>query len=146
MKTVTDENFTKQLFPEELYKRFGKDADQYVRYYQENMEYLHSSGGRIDVDEDVKGLGLSNRKVELLDRCISLLEDKEKHDLALRILKRYTLESFQEAKDWRAWLEKNRDRLFFTDTGGYKFMTAPVSVATAAKGPKRTSRLGNGDK
>ena len=146
MKTVTDENFTKQLFPEELYKRFGKDADQYVRYYQENMEYLHSSGGRIEVDEDVKGLGLSNRKVELLDRCISLLEDKEKHNLALRILKRYTQESFPEAKDWRAWLAKNRDRLFFTDTGGYKFMTAPVSVARAAKGAATTSRPGNGDR
>jgi hypothetical protein len=146
MKTVTDENFTKNLFPQELYKRFGKDADQYIRYYQENMEYLHSAGGRIEVDEDVKGLGLSNRKIELLDRCVSLLEDQEKRDLALRILKRYTLENFQDAKEWREWLEKNRDRLFFTDTGGYKFMTAPASVTTAAKGTATTSIPRNSDK
>jgi hypothetical protein len=140
MKTVSDENFTKQLFPEELRKRFGKDADKYVSYYEENMEYLHSSGGRIEVDEDVKGLGLSNRKVELLERCISLLEDQEKRDLGQRILKRYTLENFTESKQWREWLEKNRQRLFFTDTGGYKFLSAPVSVATSTKGAATTSR------
>jgi hypothetical protein len=66
----------------------------------------------------------------LLDRCIDLLGKGEKKDLALRVLKRYTRESFADAQEWRAWLEKNRDHLFFTDTGGYKFLVAPSSLAT----------------
>jgi len=76
VKTASDENFINNWFPEDLRKRFGKDADKYVKYYQENMEYLHPAEGRIrfEVDEDVKRLGLSNRKIELLDRCVRLLD------------------------------------------------------------------------
>ena len=140
VKTVTDEKFINQLFPEELRKRFGKDAEKYMQYYQENMEYLHYSNGHFVVDEDVKGLGLSNRKVELLDRCIGLLEKGEKPDLALRILKRYTQETFADAKQWREWLAKNRERLFFTDTGGYKFLIAPVAAPGSAAEAATTAR------
>jgi hypothetical protein len=129
LKIITDENFISRLFPEELRKRFGKDPEKYMQYYQENMEYLHMPNGRIVVDEDVKGLGLSNRKVELLERCIGMLEKGEQRELAMRILKRYTRESFADAKEWRAWLEKNREQLFFTDTGGYKFLINPVATA-----------------
>ena len=49
----------------------------------------------------------------------------EQPELALRVLKRYTTEAFADAVGWRAWLDKTRDRLFFTDTGGYKFMARP---------------------
>ena len=91
------------------------------------MEYLHPdpSDGKLVVDDDVKELGLSNRKVELLDRCVSMLEKGEKSEVALRILQRYTNERFTESRDWKAWLEKNRGRLFFSDVGGFKFFTAP---------------------
>jgi hypothetical protein len=132
LKSNPNEDFVKQLFPEDLQKRFGKEADKYLRYYTENLEYLHFVNGHYVVDEDVKGLGLSNRKPELLDRCVDLLEKPEKKDLALRILKRYTLESFVEPKQWRQWLDRNRGSLFFTDTGGYKFMLAPDSLVNVA--------------
>src|SRR5262249_1278952 len=123
-----DEQFLSNLFPESLRKRFGKDPDKYIKYYQENMEYLHPGGTNLVVDDDVKTLGVSNRKVELLDRCIDLLEKGEKTDLALRILKRNTQESYSNAKDWRVWLQTNRESLFFTDPGGYKFMVAPKGL------------------
>jgi hypothetical protein len=130
LKTVKDEKFIEQLFPEDLRKRFGTDAAKYRAYYQENLEYLRPGpDSRFVVDEDVKSLGLSNRRVELLERCIGLLEKGEKADLALRILKRYTNERFTDAKDWRAWLEKNGARLFFTDVGGFKFLVAPPKGA-----------------
>jgi hypothetical protein len=77
------------------------------------------------VDEEVKRLVLSNRKVELLGRCISLLGKGEKCDLALRILKRYARENLSDAKEWRAWLAKNRDHLFFTNTGASKSWLLP---------------------
>ena len=71
------------------------------------------------VDEDAKGLGLSNRKVELLDRCVSMLERGDRPALARRLLRRYTTEDFADAEGWRSWLETHRRRLFFTDVGGF---------------------------
>jgi hypothetical protein len=81
------------------------------------------------VDEDVKSLGLSNREIRLLDRCIAMLKEKDRPELALRVLKRYTTEGFSDAADWQGWLEANRSRLFFTDVGGYKFLVAPVGLS-----------------
>jgi hypothetical protein len=119
-----------KMFPKDLRDRFGMDADKYRRYYEENLEYLHPSptGGIFGVDEDVKALGISNRTVELLDRCIDMLDDDSARDRALRILKRYTSEKFTNDDQWRGWLDKNRGRLFFTDTGGYKFLITPESL------------------
>ncbi len=122
-------------FPEELRRAFGNDSEQYIKYYQDNLEFLGPVGGPgfpLAVDEDVKALGLSNRKVELLDRCISMLEHGEQPDRALRVLKRYTSEDFADAKVWRSWLLAHRDRMFFTDVGGFKFMIAPESMRGAS--------------
>jgi hypothetical protein len=123
-----DDRFVEQLFPKDLRERFGKDPAKYVRYYEENLEYLHPAEVGFAVDEDAKSLGLSNRKVELLDKCVSLLEQGDRPELASRILKRYTTEDYPDAKPWRTWLDTNRRRLFFTDVGGYKFVVAPESL------------------
>ena len=124
------------FFPQELRQAFGNDPERYISYYRDNLEFLCPSRGPgfpFAVDEDVKGLGLSNRKVELLDRCISMLEHGDQPDRALRVLKRYTTEDFADAKEWRMWLEAHRDRLFFTDVGGFKFMIAPESMRGASR-------------
>jgi hypothetical protein len=126
LKQISDEQFLTRNFPEDLRKRFGKDPEKYLTYYKENLEYLHRAGDHVVVDEDVKRLGLSNRKVELLERCVALLEKGEQPELALRVLRRYTTETFAEAGPWRAWLDRNRGRLFFTDVGGYKFVVGPA--------------------
>src|SRR5262249_2684640 len=110
-----------------LRQRFGKDSEKYLAYYKENLEYLHRVGNHFVVDEDVKQLGASNRKVDLLDRCVALLEAGKQPEVARRVLERYTTEKFADAREWRAWLDKNRDRLFFSDVGGFKFRINPGS-------------------
>jgi hypothetical protein len=131
VKLIRDEKFLAQLFPADLRQRFGNDPDKYREYYRENLEYLHRTRGGFAVDEDVKSLGLSNRKVELLDRCVRLLEKGDKADVARRVLERYTTEHFKEARQWRAWLTRHRDRLYFTDTGGFKFLVRPAGKTEA---------------
>jgi Disulphide bond corrector protein DsbC len=133
-----DAEFFKRSVPEELRRRFGKDSAKYLRYYTENLEYLRPSGDGYAVDEDVKGLGLSNRKVELLDACASMLERNDRPELARRILERYTTRRFAEAAGWRSWLEEKRPGLFFTDTGGFKFLAVPASLI----GPAGTGEAG----
>ena len=58
----------------------------------------------------------------MLEKCVAMLQQNDRADLALRILKRYTAKDFQTAAEWDEWLSKNKDKLFFTETGGYRFM------------------------
>ncbi len=128
MKQYQGQEFIKQLFPADLLRRFEKEPEKLVAYYRENLEYLIPSQNGFAVDEDVKELGLSNRKVELLDRCVALLVQGEQAEKALRILTRYTNESFTDARRWSLWLNANRDRLFFSDFGGFKYLVAPEAL------------------
>jgi hypothetical protein len=120
------------VFPDALRDQFGHDLKRYVRYYQENIEFLRPSGEFFVMDEDVKRLDLSNRRIELLDRCVAMLERNEEPDLAYRVLKRYTTEDFDDHSGWRRWLESNRARLYFSDVGGYRFRVSPVGRVVGA--------------
>jgi hypothetical protein len=80
------------------------------------------------VDQDVKGLGVSNRNPSLLDMCVGMLERGRSPELAMRLLLRYTTERFTGPKEWRKWVDEGRARRFFSDVGGYKFLVAPESL------------------
>ena len=47
--------------------------------------------------------------------------EREQAERALLLLHRYTDQGFLYAAEWRVWLDANQGRLYFTDTGGYKF-------------------------
>jgi hypothetical protein len=142
VKQFGDQDFIKDLFPEDVCRRFGKDPEKYIKYYTENLEYLLRSQNVFLVDEDVKSLGPSNRRVELLETCVSMLERGDRTDLASRVLKRYTTESFSDAKRWRSWLNANRHRLFFTDVDGFKFLVAPESLALPSRPAEDRASVG----
>jgi hypothetical protein len=138
---VADEQATQakwfpEWFPEPLRKRFGMNADLYEAYYRENLEFVRPAGADLrdfQIDEEAKAVGPSNRRVEFLDRCVTMLEKKDNPDRARGLLKRYTNEQFDNAADWRKWLDQNRSRLFFSDVGGYKFFVGPETKATGEK-------------
>jgi hypothetical protein len=124
-----DKEWMDQAFPQPLREKFGIEADKYIAYYKENLEYLRAGSERpphFTIDEDAKAVGPSNRSVELLERCVAQLEKHDQPERALRLLARYTQENFTTAGQWRAWLEANRGRLFFSDVGGYKFFVNPT--------------------
>ena len=92
---------------------------------RDNFDYLYCDPKAFfeyTIDEDVKKIGISNHSIKLLDTCIDMLERNDRPDLALKVLKKYTTQNFTTAKDWSKWLSKNRDKLFFCETNGYKFM------------------------
>ncbi len=51
----------------------------------------------------------SNRRIELLDVCVSMLDRGDRSDLAARILERYTTVDPVSPKGWRGWLDANPD-------------------------------------
>ena len=108
-------DWAEKQFAPELLKR--PDATTFESFLRADLEYLWSDGA-FRIDEDAKALGISNRDARLLDRCIEML-GTEDATRAKAILARYVPEKFDTAAQWKEWLQKNRERLYFTDTGGY---------------------------
>ncbi len=75
-----------------------------------------------DIDEDVKAIGIFNHDIKMLDKCIAMLKKNDRPELALRVLKKYTAENFETAKEWGNWLAKNGKKHNFSETNGYRFM------------------------
>lgn len=107
-----------------LYDSFGTNQDAYARYFDENKDYFYSEEDFyvMTVDEDVKSLGIPYYDKRLLDVSISMLEKGKDVEKAKRILDRYTMANFNTPAEWRKWYETNKNRMFFTETGGYYFM------------------------
>lgn len=118
------------MYPEELYAKYGQDPEGLTRYYRENLEWVYRDR-MFKVDEELKGLGIdSNRKIESLQRLIELLDDAQRAATAQKLLIRYTDRSFETAQQGRQWLAENKDRIYFTDVGGYKFKVVPPGYLT----------------
>jgi hypothetical protein len=115
--------YYKSQFPAELTAN-GIDVAALRKWYQENEEYLFGesrSGAKID--PDLKTAGVSNRKPEFLDWLVKRLGEDPKDALALRLAGKYLgKEHGNDAATATAWITENRRWLFFTDTGGYRWM------------------------
>jgi len=122
---IKDENFFSSTFSPDLRKKYEGDPNGLVQYYRDDFEFIYREQAFL-IDNELKSLGLnSNRETETLERLISLLEDEQHADTARLLLTRYTNESFQSTEQWQSWFENNKDRIFFSDVGGYKFFVVP---------------------
>ena len=127
---IKDEEFFPRNFGAELTDDYKNDPKKIVQYYVENFELIYrpfsNSEGGYRVDHELKTLGIpSNRKIATLEKLIELLDDRDKSETANIALARYTDLSFETPEQWRQWLRQNRDRIFFSDFGGYKFFVIP---------------------
>jgi hypothetical protein len=114
--------FLEKQFPADIVKEHGLDQDRLEAWRKANEEYFHSPGSwQLAVDEDLKQLGLSNRKPEFLDWLVKRLQADANDALALKLAGRYLGEPGKDAATALAWVRKNRDRLFFSDTGGFRW-------------------------
>lgn len=108
-----------------LYHYFGEDAEEYARYYDRNMPFFRpeATGYQLDIDEELRTLGYGNNDIRMLDNAISHLE-KQTLDapIARKVLERYTLCRFATPQEWRNWFETYKDKLFFTESGGWLWL------------------------
>lgn len=144
LNRIKDPSFQTHTFPAKLRTKFKDNADGLAKFYQDSVDLIYRDDV-FQVDDDLPLMGLqSNRKLETLQHLIELLEDPTHNATARKALGRYTTESFETAQEWRAWFEKNRSRLYFTDVGGYKFLVVPENYAVrpakpATIGPSTTT-------
>lgn len=128
----------------DYYDTFGTDVEAYHKFLRDNEPYLYGAGMfyKLIIDEDAKSLGIANTDIRLLERAISMLETGEKagksdveaqnnYAKAQRILDRYTLCTFTKAAEWRKWFDTYKDKIFFSQAGGWYFLvnTTDPSVA-----------------
>ncbi len=112
-------------YPQDVMRKYEGRSDELNDYYVKNLELLYWDQG-YRVDEELKSLGLkSNRKVETLERLFELHQDETQRQIAQRLLDRYT--------DGRTTFDfqNGRDRIYFSDFGGYKFFVVPEGYLTA---------------
>jgi len=120
----TFSEYVKERVPQ-LYHIFGDDASEYSRYYDKNRPYFYGGGDMdygLDIDEDVRTLGIANNDKLLLDKAITMLEKGEDPALATRVLQRYTLCRFTTSAEWRNWYDNYKDKMFFSESGGWLWL------------------------
>lgn len=123
----------------ELYAQFGDDEAKYLAYYDENAPYFYGGQGSYNlfIDTDTKTWQIPNNDKRLIEKAISCLETNTEVERANRILERYTLCDFKTPAEWRKWYNTYKDKMFFTESGGWHFMVndknAPGNDYTVAK-------------
>jgi len=123
-------------YPQDVMRKYQGRSDELNDYYVKNPELLYWDQG-FRVDDDLKSLGLnSNRKIASLQRLIELLDDAQHAATARKLLSRYTECSFETPTQWRQWFDQNKNRIYFTDTGGYKFKVVPEGYLTTEAAKK----------
>jgi hypothetical protein len=102
----------------------GIDEKRLRDWYQRNEEYLRADEKRrIVPDADLVALKLSNRKPEFLDWLLERFAADPRDTKALALAQRYLgPENGKDAATAVEWIRANRAWLFFTDTGGYRWM------------------------
>ncbi|CAM3759332.1 hypothetical protein [Flavobacterium chungbukense] len=120
----TWEEYIKQQSGNFFKPEYAKNVDKLKKYLSDNKKYMYSGTEdfyTLKLDEDIKKLGIGNNDVKLLQQCIYLLQNNKEKDLANRILTRYTgLE--KNPQEWENWFSTNSSKLFFTESGGYKWL------------------------
>ena len=109
------------LFPEAVAGETGMDADKIEAYYKENLEYLVPDGRGFEADKQLKKLGVSNRDPAFFDKLLDRLTKDEEDEDAQLLWDRYLPADFETVDDIRAWVKENREFLFFSDVGGYRW-------------------------
>jgi hypothetical protein len=119
-------------FPAELTKD-GVDPARLRQWYHDNEEFFTGGPDRtIVVDQDLVALKLGNRKPAFLDWLLRALAKDPQDAMARKLAGRYLADAGQDAKATIAFITENRPFLFFTDTGGYRWMV-DVNAKRAAQ-------------
>ena len=126
-RAKTDERslagYLRKHFPPELVER-GIDIDALRAWYQANEEYFGPGADEWScaIDADLQALGLSNRTPRFLDWLERTLATDANDARALRLAKRYLGEHGRDAAAVRAFVNQDRELLFFSDTAGFRWL------------------------
>jgi hypothetical protein len=128
---VRDKSFLTNIFSQAQLEQYRGKAEAFAQFWQDNAELVYREGSvnhmLYCVDEELKSAGIpSNRTAAALGQMIGLLRDPNVAEKGRLLLRRYTEESFQTPEQWQAWFDAGKDRIYFSDVGGYRFRVVPA--------------------
>lgn len=100
--------------PADIRKQTGDDPEKLIAYYTQNLEYLYLDDERnLQVDVDVKSMGLSNRSHEFIKRLFAMLDDPKQTTLAQKLTKRYVDYQANTPEEWHKFQSENGSGLTY---------------------------------
>ena len=122
-------------------EELGSDPAKVAAHLAAIRPFMRPTGWyELSADEELMQLGIANSDPSLLDRAVAMLQTDQR-ELGQRLLERYTEAGFSNHDDWKAWLDSHRERLFFTEAGGYKWLVDTTAAAPAPPpAPVKASR------
>lgn len=122
------------FYTEAQWAALDKKPEDISAYLRENGPYFRPTGWyQIEIDEDLKALGVGNNNPAFLERMIAIAKNTERSDLAMKLLHRYTNEEFTSAVKWEQWYSENQGRFFFSESAGYKWLVNKGDLGSLPK-------------
>lgn len=129
---------------EELPPQLLTDAAFRTKWFAERAPFLHprddgsdwKTAYQLTLDPECQRLGVSNGSPRFLDEIAARLAKDSEDGLARTLLARYVPDA--PAVGFAAWLEQRRERLYFTEAGGWVWRTKGERAASPALRPTGT--------
>ena len=120
------------------------------KWFAENRGYLHPGDAgekKLEIDAQAKQLGIAFDQLSFFEKCAAKL-DGSQATIATEVLRRYApteTANLKTSGDWTQWFKENRDYLFFSDQGDYRWYIDPLAKARRTpsaqlRGPARASK------
>ena len=128
--------YLEKSFPKEWIEEVGLDPVKLEELVRENIEYLYCAPGEYNhvLDPLLQDLGLSNRSPEFLVYLEKELADYDPNGSFFPIntsalAARYLGEHGTDLEAALQYLRENRGKLFFSDSGGFRWLVRPAEFA-----------------
>ena len=105
-----------------LARRIGSPR-AYAKVTEQDRPFVRWRTDDAGVDADAKSLGIATDRLEFLDAVAQRLVADAADPLAKCLVERYV--PGVAVVEFAGWLAKNRERLFFTEWGGYVWLCPP---------------------
>jgi hypothetical protein len=123
----------------------GKDRKALKVWYEAIRGFLHADErGKFKIDKEAQRFGIANDSPAFIP---SIVDAADRVDLAQTLRKRYVAigPETDSLQPWHEWWDANRDYLFFTDTGGFRWLLDPLAKKRGIptkdlRGPARATR------
>ena len=99
------------------------------------VQALGGGGSLVDMGAHVVDVleMMFGRTKSVMAKMANRVQTYQVEETAILLLERYTGLRFEKPPQWKAWLDANRAKLFFSDVGGYRFYVLPEGYLAPAR-------------
>lgn len=120
----------------------GGERAERLAWYDEHAPYIRNDGAGFYVDTDAQALGFPTNDPAFLEACL-----KSPDERTARLWERYTGRPLEDVAMEAVWLAGRREHLYFTDWGGFRWVSAldapaPIPPAQEVVAPLVSGHLG----